>query len=92
MDEIKKENFDMKLRIYHLEDKLRLTSNAQMDALFQEVHLNLSNLMCNLPSFQNTDLKVRNDALASENRTYKELVEAAQAAVHHQQQLAAARS
>ena len=37
MDEIRKENFDMKLRVFHLEDRLRNISNAKVDILFQEV-------------------------------------------------------
>lgn len=58
MDEIKKENFDLKLRVSLLQERLsRLTPESIEGALAE-----------------NVELKVQNEALVSENRTYKSLV------------------
>jgi hypothetical protein len=37
MDEMKKENFDLKLRVYHLEDKLRQMAPSNVDNMMREV-------------------------------------------------------
>lgn len=37
MDEMKKENFDLKLRVYHLEDRLRQMAPSNVDNMLREV-------------------------------------------------------
>jgi len=37
MDDFKKENFDLKLRVYHLEERLRLLAPANMESALNEV-------------------------------------------------------
>lgn len=58
MDEIKKENFDLKLRVSLLQERLSRLTPEGVDAALAE----------------NVELKVTNEALNSENRTYKNLV------------------
>lgn len=37
MDDLKKENFDLKLKCYHLEDQLRKQTPANVEVVFKEV-------------------------------------------------------
>lgn len=61
MDEIKKENFDLKLRLDTLQDRLAKLAPGNAEAAIAE----------------NVDLKVVNEALKAEIKTYKQMVEEA---------------
>jgi chromosome segregation ATPase len=58
MDEIKKENFDLKLRVSLLQERLMRVTPENVEGALSE----------------NVELKVRNETLMTENRTYKSLV------------------
>ncbi len=62
MDELKKENFDLKLKCYHFEDQLRKTTPTNVAAVFAE----------------NDQLRAATEAAAIEVRSLKGLLEEAQ--------------
>lgn len=61
MDEIKKENFDLKLRVDSLQERLSRTAPGNIDATINE----------------NVNLRVTNETLKAEIRTYKQMAEEA---------------
>lgn len=75
MDEMKKENFDLKLRVYHLEDRLRQLAPSNVDAALRE----------------NVELRVQNEALLAEIRAHQEVISEAQTAIEQYRQQSAAR-
>lgn len=75
MDEMKKENFDLKLRVYHLEDRLRQLAPGNVDAALKE----------------NVELKVQNEALLAEIKSHQEIIGEAQAAIEQYRQQASSR-
>jgi len=62
---MKKENFDLKLRVYHLEDRLRQMAPQNVDAALKE----------------NVELKVQNEALLAEIKSHQEIIGEAQTAI-----------
>ncbi len=75
MDEIKKENFDLKLRVYHLEDRLRQMAPSNVDNALKE----------------NVELKVQNEALMAEIKSHQEIISEAQTAIEQYRQQNASR-
>lgn len=75
-DDMKKENFDLKLRLYQLDEKLNRLSSTNLEACVKE----------------NCELKAKLDVVQSEVEGYKLLVEDARQAVHELQQGAQSRS
>lgn len=65
MDEIKKENFDLKLRVDSLQERLSRAAPGNIEATISE----------------NVGLRVANEALKAEIRTYKQMAEEANMAV-----------
>ena len=65
MDEIKKENFDLKLRVDSLQERLNRTAPGNIESTITE----------------NVNLRVTNETLKAEIRTYKQMAEEANMAV-----------
>jgi regulator of replication initiation timing len=65
MDEIKKENFDLKLRVDSLQERLSRSAPGNIESTINE----------------NVNLRVTNEALKAEIRTYKQMAEEANMAV-----------
>lgn len=61
MDEIKKENFDLKLRVDSLQERLSRAAPGNIETTINE----------------NVGLRVANEALKAEIRTYKQMAEEA---------------
>lgn len=72
---MKKENFDLKLRVYHLEDRLRQMAPANVDNALKE----------------NVELKVQNEALLAEIKSHQEIISEAQTAIEQYRQQNASR-
>lgn len=75
IDEMKKENFDLKLKVYHLEDRLRQMAPGNVEAALKE----------------NVELKVQNEALLAEIRGHQEIISEAQLAIEQYRQQNAGR-
>lgn len=92
MDDMKKENFDLKLRVYHLEDRLRQLAPSNIDNVLKEVWFFLFDIFSNFNFFlQKEELKVQNEALMAEIKAHQEIISEAHTAIEQYRQQATSR-